>query len=80
MRKLPKQKKRMETGAVVFGPDWPGVFLRGDSALSHAENIRCVLDGGHKLGVLQEMYLKHLMDLLNSCNVTASQASGGTEP
>jgi hypothetical protein len=25
---------RVETGAVQFGDDWPGLFLRGDSAHS----------------------------------------------
>ena len=30
IRKLPKQEPRMETGAVIFGSDWPGVFIRGD--------------------------------------------------
>jgi hypothetical protein len=25
---------RVETGAVQFGDDWPGLFLRGDNALA----------------------------------------------
>lgn len=68
MRKLPSQKKRVETGAVVFGPDWPGVFLRGDSALWHAENLKCVLDAGHALTPMERIYLDQLIKLLDSCN------------
>ncbi len=29
---LPSQAKRVETGVVQFGDDWPGVFIRGDRA------------------------------------------------
>ncbi len=32
IRKLPAVNERVETGAVQFGDDWPGVFIRGDSA------------------------------------------------
>jgi hypothetical protein len=30
----PPGLSRVETGAVQFGPDWPGLFLRGDNAHS----------------------------------------------
>jgi hypothetical protein len=32
IRKLPAQDKRVETGPVQFGEDWPGIFIRGDNA------------------------------------------------
>ncbi|MCZ6507727.1 MAG: hypothetical protein O7A04_06745 [Acidobacteria bacterium] len=32
-RKLADPLVRVETGVVVFGPDWPGVYIRGDDAL-----------------------------------------------
>jgi hypothetical protein len=35
-RALPEQVPRVETGAVRFGDDWPGVFIRGDNALAYA--------------------------------------------
>lgn len=28
---LPEQPKRIETGAIQFGKDWPGLFIRGDN-------------------------------------------------
>jgi hypothetical protein len=32
-RKLPAVDVRMETGAIQFGDDWPGLFIRGDNCL-----------------------------------------------
>jgi hypothetical protein len=34
---------RIETGAVQFGDDWPGLFIRGDEAIILAANIRNLL-------------------------------------
>ena len=34
---------RIESGPVAFGPDWPGLFLRGDDALNYALQIDHVL-------------------------------------
>lgn len=31
-RLFPTQEKRVETGPIQFGDDWPGVFIRGDNA------------------------------------------------
>lgn len=31
-RLFPAQDKRVETGPIQFGDDWPGVFIRGDNA------------------------------------------------
>lgn len=36
MQRLPAQEKRVETGVVQFGEDWPGVFIRGDNAGHYA--------------------------------------------
>lgn len=33
VRELPAQKKRVETGAIRFGDDWPGLFVRGDDCM-----------------------------------------------
>lgn len=34
IRELPKQDKRVETGTVRFGDDWPGLFIRGDDCMA----------------------------------------------
>jgi len=37
-------RNRLETGVFQFDKgDWPGIFIRGDDALSHAHAIRAVL-------------------------------------
>lgn len=33
VRKLPAVEDRVETGAIQFGDDWPGLFIRGDNAM-----------------------------------------------
>jgi hypothetical protein len=33
VRQLPVQESRVESGAIRFGADWPGLFLRGDQAM-----------------------------------------------
>jgi hypothetical protein len=37
------ESRRVETGVVRFGQDWPGYFLRGDDALSLQARLRRVL-------------------------------------
>lgn len=46
IRKLPApadDQGRVETGAVQFGDDWPGLFIRGDNALRLQESILKVI-------------------------------------
>lgn len=64
---LPEQKKRVETGVIQFGDDWPGVFIRGDNAFYYAMNIRQALQDS-KLDPLVEVALKGLLDTLEASN------------
>ena len=41
MRQLPAAEPRVETGAVQFGDDWPGLFIRGDNCIP----LRFALEG-----------------------------------
>ena len=72
MQHLPQQPKRIETGAVQFGDDWPGVFLRGDNAAYYATALRSVLETGGN--ALERGMLKSLYDDLRSCAVGPAQA------
>lgn len=45
IRQLPAQSERVECGAIQFGDDWPGVFIRGDNAGYYAMMLRGLLDG-----------------------------------
>lgn len=42
-RQLPEQEPRVETGAVRFGSDWTGTFLRGDDSFGYAIQLRHLL-------------------------------------
>lgn len=81
-RKLREYKSRVETGPVAFGPDWPGVFIRGDNALGYGFNLRRVIVALQttrtrppEIDVITMMYLTQLADLLQSCRVESSDTS-----
>lgn len=42
VRKFDAQVERVESGAIQFGDDWPGLFLRGDESFNIAMNINTV--------------------------------------
>lgn len=44
MRNLSEQQERVESGAIRFGDDWPGLWLRGDDAFGLSLNIRTVVE------------------------------------
>lgn len=39
-----QDQERIETGAVQFNDDWPGLFIRGDNAYVLYVSIRYILD------------------------------------
>lgn len=63
MQQLPAQEKRVETGAVQFGDDWPGVFIRGDNAGHYAMVLKDML-ASTTLGPIDKMTLSSLQRLL----------------
>jgi hypothetical protein len=40
----PSDQPRVESGALQFGDDWPGLFLRGDDSLMTAMQIEIILN------------------------------------
>jgi len=42
-RQFDEQSPRVETGAVQFGDDWPGIFIRGDNAFHFAVHLNDLL-------------------------------------
>ena len=44
IRMLPEQAERVESGAVQFGNDWPGIFLRGDNTFGFLLAMKSFLD------------------------------------
>lgn len=59
---------RIHTGAVQFGDDWPGVFIRGDNALYYAKILKELLASQPK--TINNAVLGDLVDVLSSCQVT----------
>jgi hypothetical protein len=57
----PSHLPRVETGAVQFGDDWPGLFIRGDNALALMIWIRSLCE---RLADSQEPYVIDRLDRL----------------
>jgi hypothetical protein len=76
---MPKtQEQRVRTGKLQFENDWPGVFIRGDDALSYAAAIRGLLAAGEPRDLsddeMNKWHICHsslleLEALLKSCRV-----------
>jgi hypothetical protein len=47
---LPPDVVRVETGAVQFGDDWPGLFVRGDNAMGLLLSIRTLRETATRNG------------------------------
>jgi hypothetical protein len=56
---------RIESGSVVFGSDWPGLFLRGDDALHFAMHLRTIVDHAEKAGAGASISLAVVRGLLD---------------
>jgi len=44
VRKFARVTNRVESGAIQFGDDWPGLFLRGDESKYLSMSIQYVLE------------------------------------
>jgi hypothetical protein len=55
-----------------FGDDWPGIFIRGDSALHYALTLDSVIEASEKgrpLNSIEVSYCKNLVNLLKEAAV-----------
>lgn len=74
LQTMPGTAKRVETGPLQFGDDWPGVFIRGDNAAAYAMNLQLLLESEAfkdtlSLDVFAMTTLRGLLALLGSCDV-----------
>jgi len=67
---------RPETGRMQFADDWPGVFIRGDTALSYARVIQELISDIEKRApdlspedISRWARMRGLAQLLESCRV-----------
>jgi hypothetical protein len=90
VRYFPAEEKRVEDGAIQFGNDWPGLFIRGDSAFKIALGMSAVermleqyqADHGTPhpewLAIKQALFIKRLID--QDVVVTQEDATWMTDP
>jgi hypothetical protein len=64
---IPHDGARVETGAVQFGDDWPGVFIRGDEALSYIIDLKVALKKLPPDKEVEYIRLTKLLRALQSC-------------
>ena len=60
--------RRVLTGVVKFGADWPGVFIRGDDCGGYAVALEYILKNGSD-GVVGQKALRELKGLFDSAYV-----------
>jgi hypothetical protein len=61
--------RRLETGAVQLGNDWPGVFIRGDEALGFADMLLRLRQEVAAPLIVKNSILDELIETLRSCRV-----------
>jgi hypothetical protein len=67
---LPEGEGRMDTGAVQFNDDWPGVFIRGDNAFHYALTLEALfVRVAGDPDPINDMVVRGLIALLKSSNV-----------
>jgi hypothetical protein len=67
-RKFPAEEKRVETGPIQFGDDWPGMFIRGDNAFGLVMAIQGALAGEP----MSLAILKGWSKTLGECNMNTA--------
>lgn len=62
-----RDDRRTNTGALQFDGDWPGIFIRGDEAMSMANSLRAALRPEY--AHLAPKILEPVIALLETCAV-----------
>lgn len=44
VRRFASEKERVETGPILFGNDWPIIFIRGDEAFAHTFALKAGIE------------------------------------
>lgn len=71
--------ERPETGPMMFGNDWPGVFIRGDNAFFYANQIDATLQMlGDAVPPVSNRVLRGLASLLRGTLVAEGETPAGT--
>lgn len=76
IRRFPAQEKRVECGPIAFGNDWPGLFIRGDTAAFYAMYLRALIDETPSAepelfrSIIARNVMVALANALESCDLT----------
>lgn len=74
VRRLAAEEQRVESGPIMFGDDWPGLFLRGDDCYRFVCALREVLLDKADIGLITKSVLMGLLDDLESSNARNNDA------
>jgi len=79
MRRLPAVSERVETGAIQFGDDWPGLFLRGDHAAYLSACITVLLRGlSEDADYVAVAQLRNVRDVIEGAVIMRHRGSYGS--
>lgn len=69
------REPRIESGSIVFGSDWPGLFVRGDDAFHYAMHLEHLLDvlDQDEASVLSVHVIRGLLHDLKSTSIENTQ-------
>lgn len=66
IRFLPATVDRVETGAVQFGTDWPGLFIRGDNCAALGMSLHLLAPHIAKLSASEQIMIRSGLSSLGS--------------
>lgn len=74
VRRFSGEEKRVESGPIMFGDDWPGLFLRGDDCMRYVGAVRDALYDNAQLGLITRRLLEGLISGLESSDCRNNDA------
>jgi len=74
VRRFAAESKKVESGPIVFGDDWPGLFLRGNICHLYATSLREIILDKPDIGLITKRVLEGLLDDLESSNAANNDA------
>ena len=70
---IPGRMSRPETGSMMFGDDWAGVFIRGDNSSYYAHILRDFIKRSDDDHAIDKIALENLCSILESSDMSTSE-------
>jgi hypothetical protein len=74
VRRFAAERLRVESGPIMFGDDWPGLFLRGDDCFRYTFALREAILDNAQMGLITRQVLMGLLDALESSDCRNNDA------